>query len=390
MFRTMVVSFVCVGMVAAQEPRTGAPTAKSDGAVKLSAAGSAKLGAAADKAIGYYRKIQADSGSLAPGDRFEMGITGLAVAGMLKTKRIAATDPLIAKAMGFLETHVQPSGGIHPKALDGQANYLTSIALIAFQAANEGGKYQKTIDDAVKFLKGGQWSEAAAGGAKVGPEDARYGGFGYSAKSRPDLSNTSFTIEALASAGVPKDDPAMQRAITFLRRCQNFTGEGGNDKFTGDKAAADGGFGYNPLESTKGNDPKKGKSPAGGLRSYGSMTYAGFKSFLYAGLSKDDPRVKAALDWIKAHYTLDENPGMGQQGLFYYFQTFSKALAVAGIEKLEVDAGTAHDWREQLVNKLAAKQREDGSWANANKQWLEDNPSLATGFALLSLAQAMQ
>ena len=54
------------------------------------------------------------------------------------------------------------------------------------------------------------------------------------------------------------------------------------------------------------------------------MTYAGLKSFLYAGVGKDDPRVVAALGWIKRHYTLAENPGQGQSGLFYFYQTFAK------------------------------------------------------------------
>ena len=39
------------------------------------------------------------------------------------------------------------------------------------------------------------------------------------------------------------------------------------------------------------------------------MTYAGLKSFLYAGVSKDDPRVKAAVEWVRKHYTVTENPG---------------------------------------------------------------------------------
>ena len=59
------------------------------------------------------------------------------------------------------------------------------------------------------------------------------------------------------------------------------------------------------------------------------MTYAGLKSMIYAGLTADDPRVKAAYDYITKHYTLDENPGLGQQGLYYYYQTFAKALAAA-------------------------------------------------------------
>ena len=75
-----------------------------------------------------------------------------------------------------------------------------------------------------------------------------------------------------------------------------------------------------------------GATPDGGLRSYGSMTYAGLKSMIYCGAGPEDPRVKAATKWIKDHYTLAENPGMGQQGLYYYYQTMSKALAAANIE----------------------------------------------------------
>lgn len=72
-------------------------------------------------------------------------------------------------------------------------------------------------------------------------------------------------------------------------------------------------------------------------RSYGSMTYAGLKSFIYAGLTKDDPRVKAAWNWINNNWTLDENPGMklnspdvARNGLFYYYHTLTRALKEYG------------------------------------------------------------
>ena len=66
------------------------------------------------------------------------------------------------------------------------------------------------------------------------------------------------------------------------------------------------------------------------------MTYAGLKSMIYAGLTKDDPRVKAAMEWIGKNWTLDENPGMqyadpsdpasAQSGLYYYYHTLARAL----------------------------------------------------------------
>ena len=117
------------------------------------------------------------------------------------------------------------------------------------------------------------------------------------------------------------------------------------------------------------------------------MTYAGLKSMIYAGLKPDDPRVKAATEWIRKHYSLDENPGMGNAGLYYYYQTFARALAAAGVDEFEDAAGTSHDWRAELIAALAKRQKPDGSWVNENARWMEGNPNLVTGYALLALVQ---
>ena len=96
----------------------------------------------------------------------------------------------------------------------------------------------------------------------------------------------------------------------------------------------------------------------GGLRSYGSMTYAGLKSMIYAGLKPDDPRVKAATDYIAKHYTLEENPGMGQAGLFYYYQTFAKALSLIGKHEIVPTPSrpVGHFWKLELVDALTRRQ----------------------------------
>src|SRR5690606_12232214 len=130
--------------------------------------------------------------------------------------------------------------------------------------------------------------------------------------------------------------------------------------------------------------------PNGGLRSYGSMTYAGLKSMIYAGVGPNDPRVKAAYDWIRQHYTVEVNPGMGEAGLFYYYHTFAKALDALGVETVEDPEGQAHDWRRDLVAHLAQLQQEDGSWVNQNERWLEGDRNLVTGYALLTLSYCRQ
>src|SRR5262249_55421496 len=150
---------------------------------------------------------------------------------------------------------------------------------------------------ATAFLKRLQFEDGA---------DPRAGGVGYDAKAkRPDLSNTHLFLEGMQAAGVPKDDPAVQRALRFISRCQNLPGES-NDLPFAKKATDDdkGGLTYHPFDP----DDSPHKTPGGGLRSLGGMTYAGLKSFLYAGVNKEDQRVKAAVGWIRRHYTLDENP----------------------------------------------------------------------------------
>jgi squalene-hopene/tetraprenyl-beta-curcumene cyclase len=165
-----------------------------------------------------------------------------------------------------------------------------------------------------------------------------------------------------------------------VSRCQNLESQHNTTEFAA--KVNDGGFYYTPAA---GGTSQAGPTPNGGLRSYASMTYAGLKSMIHAGLTPDDPRVAAATNWIRQFYTLDENPGMGQQGLFYYYQTFAKALDVAGYDTFEDDKGVVHDWRTELAAHLASLQQENGSWVNDTDRWYEGNPSLVTAYALLAL-----
>ena len=128
------------------------------------------------------------------------------------------------------------------------------------------------------------------------------------------------------------------------------------------------------------------------LRAYGTVSYAGFKSYLYASLSKNDPRVLAVKDWVSRNYTLDENPGMGTDGLYYYFNVFAPALEANGEEMLRVIAadGTAsqRNWRADLVANLTTLQDAEGSCRSVADRWLEDNKVLITAYALRALQHA--
>ena len=322
-----------------------------------------------DKAVAFLKNRQAADGSFSAKSTGP-GVTALVVAGMLRNG-VAADDPMVAKAMAYLEKSVKPNGGIYDKGL---ANYTTSVAMMAFQEANKDGKYASILKNGAKFLKSLQHGDADGFNA---------GGVGYKAGDRSDMSNTQYFLDALLAAGVSKDDPAVKEALKFVSRCQNLPGETNDQPFAKKTTKSDeGGLVYIPDP-----DDKKHKTPDGGLRSLGAMTYGGLKSFLYAGVSKKDPRVQGALSWIKRHYTLEENPGMGSSGLFYYYHTFGKAMNALGEDDFEDAMKVKHDWRKELFTALQKRQKEDGSFINSKQDSFgEGDPNLATAFAILTLS----
>ena len=116
------------------------------------------------------------------------------------------------------------------------------------------------------------------------------------------------------------------------------------------------------------------------------MTYAGLKSMIYAGVEADDPRVKAAVKWAQMHYDLTTNPGMGAAGLYYYYHTFAKALDATGLTTIEDAKGVKHDWRASCWPSCSAASIPTAPGSTTDQRWLESDPNLVTGFALLSLA----
>ena len=305
------------------------------------------------------------------------GITGLVLTGLLRSKTVTPNEPVVTRALAYLEGLISPkSGGL---AEGPTSNYVTAISMMAFHEANQNGKYDTVIKRGQAYLKNLQWDETE--GKK--PDDPFYGGAGYGSRSRPDLSNTSFFLEALHDTGLPADDPALKKAITFISRCQNLKSEFNDQPWAG--KVNDGGFIYTPANG--GDTMVVPKTDAnGGLRSYASMTYAGLKSMVYAGLTPDDPRVKAALEYIGRNYSVDENPGMGQAGLYYYYQTFAKALTLLKQSSFKDAKGQVHDWKADLVGALAKRQAADGSWVNPADRFMEGDPNLVTSYALIALS----
>ncbi|MES2598404.1 MAG: prenyltransferase/squalene oxidase repeat-containing protein [Verrucomicrobiota bacterium] len=291
----------------------------------------------------------------------------------------------------FLMSQVKPDGGIYSKA---RANYNTSIGLMAI-VLRARPEDEQIIRAAHAFVSHQQNDVDTPGKT----DNAFDGGIGYGGEAKPgapahaDLSNTTFALEALyyskqmfTDSGKPidkKDDLNWEAAIQFISRCQNLPGS--NDQaWAGEDKKNLGAFGYTPVPQAERGQKKEGPTP---MRQYGSISYAGMLSFIYAGLTPEDPRVKAALQWLGENYTVDENPGMGAEGLYYYYHTMAKALATAQIGTLKTKSGEV-DWKDALGKKLISLQGADGSWANtASGRWMESSPVLVTAYTVLALEQ---
>lgn len=326
------------------------------------------------RAIGFLAtKGQAEDGSFS--SQAGPAVTALVATALMRHGR-TPSDPLVANSLAYVEQFVRSDGGVF-RTGSLYANYETSVAILCLTEANKDGRYTEKLNKADAYIRGLQWDE----GEDKDPADPAYGGAGYGKHKRPDLSNTQFFMDALQAMGTDVNDEAVKRALTFVSRCQNLETEHNTTPFAAKNP--DGGFYYTPAA---GGSSMAGTTPSGGLRSYGSMTYAGLKSMIYAGVSADDPRVKAAVKWIKMHYDLKSNPGMGDQGLYYYYHTFAKTLDAMKQDVFVDQRGVQHDWRAELRAELARRQLPDGSWVNEADRWMEGDPNLVTAYALLALS----
>ena len=335
---------------------------------------------AINRGLAFLKKTQAEDGSWFA--KAGPGVTAMIVRGFLAHPDYTTESPVVAKALAYVLKFVKPDGGIYDT---GHKNYHTAICLMALFDADKV-KYFKQIKGAQRFLKQLQWDE----GEGIEDSDTRYGGAGYGSHKRPDMSNTSFFLEALFETGLPADDPVFKKALKFVSRSQNL-GETNDQEWAA--VINDGGFIYTPWEQDK--NMSKALSvvlPDGrkGWRSYGSMTYAGFKSYVYARVARDDKRVKGAYDWIRANYDLNNNPNMGKQGLYYYYYVFAKGFRAYGVPVIKDTRGVEHDWRKDLVEKLAELQAKDGSWVNAADRWMEGDPALVTAYCVLALQETLK
>ncbi len=333
-------------------------------------------------------------------------ISALVVKGLILDPTVGPHDPAVTRAVQWIMTYRQKDGGIYDQ--DTLPNYNTAIAISAL-ARLDDPEIKQAVADAQKFLRTIQWDgQTDPAGVVIDKAHPFFGGAGYGGHQRPDNSNLAMLLEGMHESGLKGDDPVFQKALVFLQRTQML--DSVNDMPYAD-GSRQGGFIYSigPNAASAGQGQSYAAQPMidetlddgstiSRLACYGSMTYAGFKSYLYADLAHDDPRVQAAYRWIRANYTLDENPAVGMQGYYYYLHTMSRALSAWGAPTLttlvpdeagkDLTEGAQRNWANDLIAKLSALQKEDGSFVNSADRWMEGDPVLVTAYAVLALQYA--
>jgi squalene-hopene/tetraprenyl-beta-curcumene cyclase len=375
------------GFITAPAQNRVSPEADGDVSLKLEIERSISKGVA-------YLLNQQDPATGAWGDPELPALSALAISAILGDPLLDTEKPIpgtTVKGYEYLLSNVKPDGGIYGKGL---ATYNTSLSVMALLQSGDP-KHLPVIAKARRLLINQQQDYD-----KKGVTDNLFdGGIGYGGSyAHSDLSNTHLALEALyyskkALADTEFDESAefdldWDAAIEFVSMTQNTEATAKKlGTWAGLREEDKGGFVYFPGD-TKSEEIVL-KTPEGektALRSYGSMSYAGLLSFIYADLDRNDPRLAAVMDWLRKNFTLEENPGMDAQGLYYYYHTMSKALAITGTKALVTPEGKKIDWKKELALKVMGTQQADGSWINeGSNRWMENDPILVTAYSLLSL-----
>lgn len=314
-------------------------------------------------------------------------LTALALTAFMgePTGRYKTNPPApLRRGYGYILGSVRPDGSIARTSLP---NYNTALSMMALLATGDPA-HTEVLRRARAFLVRLQ-SDFGTPGQADSPFD---GGIGYGDKyEHSDLNNTLTALEALYytrhlvrdRSGPDAPELNWAAAIRFIQNCQNLPAYN-SQPWASDDPKNRGGFVYFPGHSMAGAETNAATGRVA-LRSYGSISYAGLLSYIYADLKRDDPRVRAAVDWLRTNYTLEENPGMGPQGYYYYLHLMTKALNTYGVDTLELQDGRRVDWRREVALRLIHLQQRDGSWGNTNGRWWEKDPNLVTAYAVLSL-----
>ena len=340
-----------------------------------------EVDAAIDRSLDWLSEKQNGDGSWSNGNF--PALTALPLWAFAQSRHARKPEAENA-AIQYILSCTQDNGSIYRnipgRKGGGLSNYNTAICMTALHATRRAD-VRTTVLKARSFVAGGQ---------HFGDDEYR-GGFGYDASTKrmyTDLLNTYYASQAMRLTAAaeefrPKNekraDIDWSETVKYVERMQNEPDSGPENA---------GGFFYNPT------DPKAGTltNPSGVMvfRSFGSITYAGLLTMVFADISSDDVRVRSTFEWAERNWTLDENPGMGQQGLYFFYHVLTRGLDATGKDLITQADGESLNWKKAVAKKILSMQKIDpdsghGFWVNENGRFWEHDPVLATAYCLLAL-----
>ncbi len=340
------------------------------GVLAAAATQASNIETAIDRGARYLVSVQSEEGWWS--DRQMPALTALPVWALSGTTNAPAAA--IEKGVKYVLSTQREDGGFYvPKpgrGGSGLGNYNTSVCLSSLYVSGKS--------PVGPLLKAREYVASS----QLTGDDTMAGGFGYDKASRrryADMSNTSYAMDAMRRterleehrSGGKRVDLDWNKALAFVDGLMQREGPDA------------GGAAYNDRTPQAGTETNAAGRVQ--LRAYGSMTYAAVLSMCHAKLDRGDPRVRQSLEYCERHWSVEENPGMGRQGLYYFYDIMARALSASGVREVG-----GHDWRKELSERLVSLQREDGSWANDNNRFWEADPVLCTSFAMLVLELCRQ
>lgn len=280
----------------------------------------------------------------------------------------------LREGYGFLRQGLNKTGQVvNP---DGSADFPTYGAALTLSAVKSMplGASNEEIEKLKAFLITAQLGKRR----EFAPDSPHYGGWDLMGitplmgkTSGTNISITRHAMEALARIDDDESRAAIVRALKWNENVQNEKG--------------DGGFYFTPGKHEVAN---KAGGEDDSVNSYGSTTCDGVLCLAAARVDPDDPRLKSAIAWLLKHDCTELVPGFKEddetgwsEGLrFYYYAGLARCLRFMPREK-------ADDIAKRLKEQLTQSQQKNGLWSNESSRMREDDPLIATCFAVIALAE---
>ena len=293
----------------------------------------------------------------------------------------------VNQGLQFIREHLNAEGALglsDPDIMD-YPNYATAYALRILSTYGEN-RDSTLIQKMTQYLLRQQFME----GRGISPEHYAYGAWGFGEvgmtkgmTGHVDLSHTRRVLQTLTT--IPENTTKVrQQAQYFLRLLQKHPSE---SRLTNTETVYDGGFYASSVTVGTNKGGLIETSDSTDLyASYATATCDGLLALLASGYQLNDEPVQAALQWLSQMPELafpqgipQDNPAQWHLVLFYYHLSV-RAEAYRAVQM-------EGNWQQQIVQLLKEQQSTEGAFANPmgapNK---EDDPLLATAFALIALA----